>query len=170
MRLMYPGTFDPLTRGHFNIIRRGSRIASELIVGVARKPGRKQPHLTGELRAELIRSVCEAECLANVRVIIYDGSGFDTAISLGCGGVLRGMRDGNDFDYEHEYAQRFCEQQADDEQRLETVFLATCEKHGKTSSTAVRELIAAGGDWRYRTPRACHALLEANLDAFASHG
>lgn len=168
MRLLYPGTFDPLTRGHWNIIRRGSRLASELIVGVARKPRRKAPCLAGELRAELIRAACAAEGVANVTVVVYDGAGFDTAIALGCGGVLRGMRDGDDFDYEHTYAQRFCEQQDDDEARLETVFLATCVKHGKTSSTAVRELIASGGDWRYRTPRACHELLEANLDRFTA--
>jgi len=148
-RLLFPGSFDPFHFGHLDLIERGSRLADELIVGVAEHPG-KSPFLPPVERIALISACCAS--LANVRVIPISGATVAVARSLDAH-LLRGLRNPLDVDHERGMAE------IHRAHGVETVLLLTAGPLAHVSSTLVRSVLAAGLDIAALVPPAVAARL-----------
>mgnify|MGYP005723816859 CR=1 FL=1 len=138
-RVVYPGTFDPLTNGHFDLVKRASRLFDEVVVGIASSQ-KKKPLFSLEERIELAREVLSD--LPNVEV-----QGFSKLLIFFCqeqnaNVVLRGLRAVSDFEYEFQLANM---NRALDHS-IETAFLTPSEHLSFISSSLVREISALGGD------------------------
>lgn len=136
---IYPGTFDPITNGHFDLIERGARMFDKVVIAVAESPG-KSPNLDLDTRLALVRTVCAS--LPNVEVI-----GFSTLLTTmmheqGATIILRGLRAVSDFEYELQLANMNRAQNPE----LESVFLTPAVENSYISSTIVREIAKLGGD------------------------
>ncbi len=138
-RILYSGTFDPLTRGHLDLIVRGSKLADELVVGIIRNPN-KTPMFSIEERKQMIRE--EIADLSNVRVDSFEGLLVDYVRQNDIDAVLRGLRATIDFEYEIQMAQVNSKLHSD----METIFLMTDERYSYISSSVVREVFSLGGD------------------------
>ena len=127
--VVYPGSFDPITNGHADLIERASRLFGEVIVGIARNVS-KQPLFTLEERLELVSTVTGG--LPNVRVMPIDGLLVDFVAAQGAQVILRGLRAVSDFEYEFQLAtmNRHLRPQ------VETIFLTPAEQHGRRSMVA----------------------------------
>ena len=142
---IYPGSFDPITRGHMDIIVRASKLCEELVVVVLPNQA-KQATITIQQKAELIERCVEP--LGNVRAQYAFGLTIDFAREVGAQGIVRGIRNGTDFDYEYQVASIY----ADLAPEVETVFLATSPKFSYISSTLVRELASVGAEFDQYVP------------------
>lgn len=136
---VYPGTFDPITNGHFDLIERGARMFDKVVIAVAASPG-KSPALDLATRISLAKSVCSS--LPNVEVI-----GFSTLLTTmmheqGATIILRGLRAVSDFEYELQLANMNRAQNPE----LESVFLTPAVENSYISSTIVRQIAKLGGD------------------------
>ena len=141
---VYPGTFDPITNGHIDIIARAARLVHRLVVGVARNIG-KGPMFSLDERVELVRA--ETEIIAGrsgteIEVQGFEGLLIDFARRNGAGVIVRGLRAVSDFDYEFQMAGM--NYRLDPE--VETVFLMASERHQFISSRFVKEIALLGGD------------------------
>jgi len=136
---LYPGTFDPITRGHEDLIRRASRLFDELVVAVAINAN-KDPWFPLDERTGLVERVVGD--LDNVRVVAFEGLLIDFVHAQGAGVILRGLRAISDFEYEFQMASM---NRKLDEQ-VETLFLMTGESYTYLSSGLVREIFRMGGD------------------------
>lgn len=136
---IYPGTFDPLTMGHFDVISRASRMFDKLIVAIARNPG-KNPFFTLDERMDMAGRIVEP--LQNVSVTSFDGLLVNFAAGQGARVIVRGLRAISDFDYEVQIAgmNRLLSPE------LETVFIAASHEHTYLSSSIVREIAHHRGD------------------------
>ena len=135
---IYPGSFDPPTNGHLDLIRRGARIFDELVVSVLNN-SEKSPLFSVDERLEMLR-----ECAAqweNVRVESFDGLLVDYARKCGATAVLRGVRAVSDYEYELQMA--WMNRKLDS--GLETVFMMPGESYAYLSSRLVREIASLGG-------------------------
>ena len=122
---LFPGSFDPLTLGHEDVVRRSLVFADKVVVAVAHQPSESKKHLfTVEERLELIREVFEGE--SRVAIASYEGLSVDFARSVGAGVVVRGIRTAGDFEYEARMA-RMNRQLATE---IDTVYLAAEPRHG----------------------------------------
>ena len=139
MKAMYPGTFDPITNGHQDLVRRAARIFDEVVVAIAANPG-KAPLLTLEQRVGLARRVVAD--LPNVSVTGYTGLTVEFARSHGLGVVVRCLRAVSDFEFEFQLA-TMSRHLSD---RVETVFLTPTEQFNFISSSLIREIAGLGGD------------------------
>ena len=136
---MYPGTFDPITLGHEDLVRRACRIFDKVVVAIAANPS-KAPMFTLEERVDLAqRSLAD---LGNVEVSGYDGLTVDFARDNGLGVILRGLRAVSDFEYEFQLANMNRHLAKD----VETAFLTPTETYNFISSSLVREICSMGGD------------------------
>ena len=136
---VYPGTFDPITNGHIDLVNRAAPLFEKVVVGVAASPS-KGPTLPLELRVELAREALKRH--DNVEVI-----GFDTLLghfvrSVHGGVLLRGLRAVSDFEYEFQMASMNRHLVPE----VETLFLTPAEQHSFISSSLVREIARLGGD------------------------
>ncbi len=136
---VYPGTFDPITNGHVDLIQRAVRLFDRVIVAVAANPG-KAPAFPLEQRVALARDVVDG--LPNVEVLSFDTLLVDFLHQCGASVILRGLRAVSDFEYEFQLAS-MNRQLAPD---IETVFLTPAEQYAFVSSSLVREIAALGGD------------------------
>lgn len=136
---IYPGSFDPLTLGHQNIIERGLQIVDRLIVAVVANPN-KTPMFTSDERVEIIREVFPDT--DRVEIDAFEGLMVDYCEQKKVGLVLRGLRANSDFEYEFEMAQMNRKLAPD----LEFVFMMTHEDYFYVSSRLVREVATLGGD------------------------
>ncbi len=136
---VYPGTFDPITNGHRDIIARASALFERIVVAVAGNPG-KQPVFGLEERVTLARAVLAD--LRNVEVLEFDTLLVDFAREIGASVILRGLRAVSDFEYEFQLAGMNRRLAPD----LETLFLTPAEQYTYISSSLVREISALGGD------------------------
>jgi pantetheine-phosphate adenylyltransferase len=136
---VYPGSFDPITRGHEDLIRRSLRFADQVIVAVAANSS-KEPLLGLDQRLQLARKVLAGE--PRVEVQTFNGLLADFARSVGAAVVVRGLRAVSDFEYEFQMA--LMNRQLHDE--LETVFLVPALHLTYLSSSIVREVARLGGD------------------------
>ena len=155
---IYPGSFDPITRGHVDILRRALGLFDKVSVAVAENV-RKQALFTSAERAEMIRqSVDPAAALAAGRVEIdsFEGLLVNYARSRGARAVIRGLRAIADFEYEFQFAHMNRHLAPD----VETVFLMTSEESFYVSSSLVKEVAAMGGDITRVAPPAVVAALE----------
>ncbi len=136
---IYPGTFDPLTLGHEDLVRRASHLFDEVLVAVADSRS-KRPFFTLEERVEMAREILAA--YPNVRVEGFDGLLMDFLRRHDARIILRGLRAVSDFEYEFQMAGMNRSLNPD----VETVFLTPAEKYQFISATMVREIAVLGGD------------------------
>lgn len=129
---VFPGSFDPYTIGHHDIVMRGLELFDEIVIGIGQN-GSKQPMLALDERLEAIRSVYADE--PRVRVVAYDGLTVDFAAAEKAGFILRGVRSVQDFEYERSIAEANKQLSG-----IETVVLYTRPELGHISSTLVRDL------------------------------
>ena len=151
---MYPGTFDPITLGHEDLVRRACRLFDKVVVAVAANPG-KEPMFSPEERVELARSVLSE--LPNVEVCGYKGLTVDFAQDNNLQVIVRGLRAISDFEYEFQLA-NMNRHLTDD---VETAFLTPTETYTYISSSLVREICTMGGDIsEFVSPQVKDALME----------
>ncbi len=136
---VYPGSFDPVTLGHVDLIERAAKLFPELVVAVLNNPD-KRVTFTVEQRMEMLRRACGH--LENVRIDSFGGLLVDYMRSIGAEIVLRGLRAVTDFENEFQMAQ--VNRQIAPE--IETLFLMTSPDYAYISSSAVRQIAAFGGD------------------------
>ena len=136
---MYPGTFDPITLGHEDLVRRASILFDRVVVAIAANPS-KAPMFTLEERVALARDALAD--LPNVEVSGYDGLTVDFARAHGLRVIMRGLRAVSDFEYEFQLA-NMNRHLAED---VETAFLTPTETYNFISSSLVREICSLGGD------------------------
>ncbi len=136
---MYPGTFDPITLGHEDLVRRACRIFDRVVVAIAANPS-KEPMFSLEERVELARA--SMTDIDNIEVSGYEGLTVDFARDNGLGVIMRGLRAVSDFEYEFQLA-NMNRHLADD---VETAFLTPNENYNFISSSLVREICSMGGD------------------------
>jgi len=151
---VFPGSFDPMTNGHLDIVRRASRLFDQLVVAVLVHPT-KPGCLPLSTRVDMIRRVTGD--LANVRVAQFSGLLAAYAASCGAQAVIRGLRSAADFAYEAPMAwlNRHLESE------VETLFMPTSVQYAHISSSAVREIAALGGDISGLVPEALQAEIYA---------
>lgn len=139
LKAIYPGSFDPVTRGHYDIICRSCKIVDKLIVGVLNNKS-KMPLFSVEERVKMLKEVTKD--LGNVKVVPFDGLLVEFARQQKARLVIRGLRAITDFEYEIQMSQTNHKL----EPEVETMFLTTNLKYSYLSSTIVREVAAFGGD------------------------
>ena len=144
---IYPGSFDPVTYGHIDLITRASRIFDHIIVAVLVNPA-KTPLFTAEERVTMLREVTAN--LSNVEIDFFSGLLVDYAREKDCHIAIRGLRAMTDFDYELHFAQTNATISKGD---LETVFLSTDVAYSFLSSSTVREIASFHGDVSGLVPR-----------------
>lgn len=152
---VYPGSFDPLTNGHLDIIQRSCALFDKLIVAVALNQ-RKQPLFTLEERIAMVRSVSDP---AKVEVDTIDGLLVDYAHTKGASAVVRGLRAVADFEYEFQMTLMNRRLAPD----VETVFLMTRDDHSFVSSSLVKEVASFGGAIDEFVPASVAAQLKARI-------
>jgi pantetheine-phosphate adenylyltransferase, bacterial len=136
---IYPGTFDPITFGHLDVLERASRLFDKVTVAVAANPG-KGPLFTQLQRLELVRSV--AKHLPNVTAVAFDGLLVEFARAQGAIAVIRGIRALSDFEFEFNMALMNRHLEPD----IETIFVMPRETYSYTSSNLVKQVAKLGGD------------------------
>ena len=151
---VYPGTFDPITNGHVDLVDRAAPLFERLVVGVAESPA-KGPALRLEARVELAREALAA--YPNVEVRGFDGLLAHFVRDLGAGVLLRGLRAVSDFEYEFQLASMNRHLVPE----VETLFLTPAEEYGFISSSLVREISRLGGDVSSFVPAAVAKALQA---------
>jgi pantetheine-phosphate adenylyltransferase len=152
-----PGSFDPVTNGHLDIIERTSRHFDAVIVAVIRNPQKSQSLFTLEERQEMLHEVTAH--LDNVRIEFFKGLLVDFAREQGADAIVKGLRAVSDFDYELQMAQmnhRLTE--------LDTFFLPTSPQYSFLSSSLVREVARYGGDVSSFVPKTVLARLSERFD------
>ena len=139
LRGVYPGSFDPVTYGHLDVIRRSARLVDELIIGVLNNKA-KSPLFSVEERVKMLKEVTED--IPNVKIIPFEGLLVDFARKMDAGMVIRGLRAITDFEYELQMAQTNHKMAPE----VDTAFLTTSLEYSYLSSTTVKEVAAFGGD------------------------
>ena len=152
---MYPGTFDPITLGHEDFVRRASKLYEKVVVAVAADTGSKKTMFSFEERVELAQQALQD--VDNVQVTGYEGLTIDFAVENDLAVIVRGLRAVSDFEYEFQLASmnRVLTQE------VETAFLTPTDKYTFISSTLVREVAQLGGDiTEFVSPQVKVALLK----------
>ncbi len=152
---MYPGTFDPITLGHEDLVRRAAPLYERVVVAVAAHTGTKAPMFTFGERVELVKQALGD--IPNIDVMGYEGLTVDFAREHGLAVIIRGLRAVSDFEYEFQLANM----NRHLTEEVETVFLTPTDKYTFISSSLVREVASLGGDVaEFVSPRVKDALLE----------
>ena len=157
LRAIYPGSFDPVTYGHLDIIKRSCKIVDELIVGVLNNNA-KMPLFSAEERVKMLEEVTKD--ITNVRIVPFDGLLIDFARQMDAKVVIRGLRAITDFEYELQMSQTNHKL----EPTVETMFLTTNIEYSYLSSTTVKEIVAFGGDISQFVPKAVAAKLQKKMN------
>ena len=147
LRGIYPGSFDPVTFGHMDVIERSAKKMDDLIVGVLNNKA-KSPLFSVEERVRMLEEITKD--MPNVRIIPFEGLLVDFARKMQADLVIRGLRAITDFEYELQMAQTNHKMEPD----LETVFLTTSLEYSYLSSSTVKEVAAFGGDISQFVPEA----------------
>ncbi len=147
IKAIYPGTFDPLTNGHLDLIARGAKIVDDLVVAILRNSDKAAPLFTVEERLEMIAEATQG--FPNVSVAIFNGLLVDFAREQGAKAVLRGIRAISDYEYEFQMA--MMNRKLDPE--LETLFMMPAEKYTYVSSRLIKGVFQLGGDVSALVPR-----------------
>ena len=155
VRAIFPGSFDPITNGHLDVINRGIKLFDELIIAVGRSPVKNQL-FTPEERVEMI-----AELIADmpgISVESFDGLTVEYAAKKKADIILRGLRSLTDVQYEFQLAMTNRAVAG-----IETVFVMTSEQYGFTSSTLIRQVASLGGNLTKLIPKNVHNRLQQRL-------
>jgi pantetheine-phosphate adenylyltransferase len=153
---IYPGTFDPITNGHLDLIARAAKIYTEVIVAVAENKG-KTPLFSLKERVALVEATTQD--FGNVLVIGFDNLLVDCAKQQGANVILRGLRAVSDFEYEFQLAGMNRRLSPD----LETMFLTPAEQYEFISSSMIREIARLQGDVGIFVPEIVHQQLRAKF-------
>ncbi len=140
---IYPGTFDPITNGHLDIIERATQLFDKVIVTVAVNSS-KTPLFTGEERVEMIQAIIKQKRFANVSVEQFNGLLVSFATKRNASAIIRGLRAISDFEYEFQMA-LMNRKQSD---KIDTVFLMPAEKYTYLNSSIVREIARLDGKFK----------------------
>jgi pantetheine-phosphate adenylyltransferase len=157
VKALYPGTFDPPTNGHVDLIQRGSKLFDHLLVAVLVNPV-KNPLFTVQERVEMLRDVTSG--IRNVSVSTFNGLMVDFARQQGCSAVMRGIRAISDYEYEFQMAlmnRRLAPE-------VETVFLQPAGRYSFVSSRMLKEVSSLGGDVTGLLPPAVLKRVRARLN------
>lgn len=155
IRAIFPGSFDPITNGHLDVVKRSRKLFDELIIAVGRSPI-KNPLFTPEERAEMITELVAD--MPDVLVESFDGLMVKYAAKRGADVILRGLRSLTDVHYEFKLAMTNRSVAG-----IETVFVMTGAQYGFTSSTLIREVAALGGDVSTLVPKNVYERLQKRL-------
>lgn len=161
---VYPGTFDPVTLGHMDIIGRAARIVDRLVVGVTTNPSKSPMFTLDERMAMVRREVAAIE--GEIHVVAFDSLLMDFAEREGADMIVRGLRAVADFEYEYQMAGM--NQQLND--RIETVFLMADVSLQPIASRLVKEIALYGGDIRRFVPAGVVAEVAARVGAIGRKG
>lgn len=154
-RAMYPGTFDPITLGHEDLVRRAASVFERVVVSIAANTGSKVPMFGLDERVAMVRNAVGD--IPGVEVMGYDKLTVDFAEANDLNVIIRGLRAVSDFEYEFQLAAM----NRHLTETVETVFLTPTEEYAFISSTLVKEVAALGGDVsEFVSPAVRHALLE----------
>jgi pantetheine-phosphate adenylyltransferase len=156
MKACYPGTFDPLTNGHMDIIERAAKIADELIVAIMVNPDKKVLFSVLE-RIEMIKE--SVSHLPNVSVVAAEGLTVDLCRKLGASVLIRGIR--AVMDYEYELQQSTANMMLDD--TIESIFLVATPELSFISSSVVKNLVLSGGDAEKFVPTSVNRILREKI-------
>jgi pantetheine-phosphate adenylyltransferase len=155
VRAIFPGSFDPITNGHMDVVRRGMKLFDELIIAVGRSPIKNQLFSPAE-RVEMIAELIEG--LPGVSVESFEGLTVEYATRRQASVILRGLRSLTDVQYEFQLAMTNRAVAG-----IETIFIMTSEQYGFTSSTLIREIASLGGDLSNLIPASVHKRLEGRF-------
>lgn len=145
MRVLYPGSFDPITNGHLNIIKRSSKIFDEVCVAILNNPG-KSSLFTVEERMKMIEDSCYD--IPNIIVSSFNSLTVEAAKELGCSIIIRGLRAVTD--YESEMQMALVNKELNDE--IETFFMVADGEYSFLSSSIIKEIASFGGDFKSLVP------------------
>jgi pantetheine-phosphate adenylyltransferase len=159
---VYPGSFDPITNGHLDVVRRAARVFDRVVVAVLANP-RKTPLLDVATRVAVIERaiVADPSLAGRVEVRTFDGLTVDFCHAVGAASLVRGLRAIADFETEMQLAHNNHELAPD----VDTVFFMTSLEHSYVSSSLVKEIALFGGDVSRMLPPAAHDALRAALPA-----
>lgn len=152
-KAIYPGTFDPVTYGHLDLIKRGSKIFDELIVAVSHNP-LKKPLFTIEERTNMVSKYVKE--IPNVKVDCFEGMLVDYVKEMQINVILRGIRTVSDFEYEFQMALTNRVLKSD----IETVFIMTSQEYSFLNSSLIKEAASLGGDISMFVPSEVGKLLQ----------
>ena len=155
VRAIFPGSFDPITNGHLDVVSRGVKLFDELIIAVGRSPI-KEPLFTPQERVEMIAELIKD--MPRVSVESFEGLTVKYAKQRKADVILRGLRSLTDVQYEFQLAMTNRSVAG-----IETVFIMTGEQHGFTSSTLIREIASLGGDVSRLVPKIVYARIQQKL-------
>lgn len=157
-KAIYPGSFDPITYGHLDIVERAEKIFDDLIVGVAENPG-KETLFSPEERKEIAELALQEESIEVSQVITFSGLLVDCAREYDRESIVRGLRANSDFEYEFQMALT----NRDLAPNTESVFLMTAGEYSFLSSSIVKEVKKLGGDINSFVPNIVEKRLEAKF-------
>ncbi len=161
---IYPGSFDPITYGHIDIVRRATRLFDDLVIAVVANP-RKKPLFSVTERVSIAQKAL-AECdICGVKVIEYDGLLIDCAKSHNVQAIVRGLRANSDFDYEFQMALTNRDLDSD----IETVFFMTAGRYSFLSSSIVKEVKRFGGEIKSFVPKSVEQALAQKFELLAGN-
>ncbi len=152
-KAIYPGTFDPVTYGHLDLIKRGSKIFDELIVAVSHNP-LKKPLFTIKERTNMVSKYVKD--IPNVKVDCFEGMLVDYVREMQINVILRGIRTVSDFEYEFQMALTNRVLKSD----IETVFVMTSQEYSFLNSSLIKEAVSLGGDVSMFVPSEVGKLLQ----------
>jgi pantetheine-phosphate adenylyltransferase len=163
-KAIYPGTFDPLTNGHLDLIARGSTFVDELVVAILRNADKGVPLFTVAERQEMVAEAIQG--YSNVSVTTFDGLLVDFARAQGARAVLRGIRAISDYEYEFQMA--MMNRKLDP--GLETLFMMPAEKYTYVSSRLIKGVFKLGGDVTELVPSFVMERMKAKAKAIPAAG
>jgi len=140
-RVLYPGSFDPITKGHMNIIEQANGLFDEVVVACLHNPLKKSGLFTIQERVAMIQEIYQS--VDSIRVITGCGASVDIAALYECKAIIRGLRDSRDYDYERQL-QRFNKDMST--QQINTVCFFPDSEYQFISSSAVKEVLGLGKD------------------------
>ncbi len=158
VKAIFPGSFDPITNGHLDVINRGLKLFDELIIAVGRSPIKNQLFAPEE-RVEMIAEIIQQGKMKGVSVESFDGLTVEYATQKKANVILRGLRSLTDVQYEFQLAMINRAVAG-----IETVFVMTSEQYGFTSSTLIREVASLGGDLSKLIPQNVQIRLQKRLN------
>jgi pantetheine-phosphate adenylyltransferase len=157
VRAIFPGSFDPITNGHLDVIERGMKLFDELIIAVGRSPVKNQL-FTPEERVEMIDELIREKNMTGISVESFEGLTVEYATGKKADVILRGLRSLTDVQYEFQLAMTNRAVAG-----IETIFIMTSEQYGFTSSTLIREVASLGGDLSNLVPNNVYERIKKHL-------